>query len=58
MATYVFEVKCMSGPGGEGEDRVAQVLMWGTGIVPFTTGRHRTGDVPLRMLRLNPTKGM
>jgi uncharacterized protein YbjQ (UPF0145 family) len=36
----------------EGHDRAAEALLWGTGIVPYRTGR-RGGDVPLKMLRLN-----
>jgi uncharacterized protein YbjQ (UPF0145 family) len=50
MMTRMFHRECRS---TEGHDHIAEALLWGTGIVPFTTARHRDGDVPLKMLRLN-----
>ena len=55
MTLFSFECPCMSGL--EGEDKIAEATMWGTAIASFGTGRHRDGDVPLSMMRLNPVKG-
>ena len=55
LLTRVFERQCLS--GYEAEDRIAEAVLWGTGIVPYKRSRPAPAEVPLPMLRLNPTKG-
>jgi len=57
LMSQVYERKCLS--GYEAHDRIAEVVMWGTGIVPFDrkdSQRRPTAEPPLPMLRLNPRK--
>jgi len=57
LMSRMYERKCLS--GYEAHDRIAEVVLWGTGIVPFGRKHRPHGaatEPPLPMLRLNPRK--